>query len=329
MLDINTVGAGGGSIAWFDRDGLLKVGPQSAGARSGPGLLRAAAARSRHRHRRQPRARPPVGAGPARRRHDARSDALARAAIAPLAERLGFTIERTALGMHRASWSPTWCARSARSRSSAGTIRATLRCCRSAAPGRCTPATSRRASAFRRFLVPARTGHPLRAGPRRLRPARKTSCARPVTPLDEARLCGASARASIELRRHADAWFAREGVARSDRNDRDRRSTCAMSGRTSSCAVPLGSADPAYCRELPTSTSLPRGSSRAHEQRLRLSQPRRPDRDRQLPPDRARGSCASSAARRAQTRKARKRASRVEHRPVWFAIRRGRRHADL
>ena len=36
MVDIETVGAGGGSIAWFDRDGLLKVGPQSAGADPGP-----------------------------------------------------------------------------------------------------------------------------------------------------------------------------------------------------------------------------------------------------------------------------------------------------
>ena len=35
-VDINTVGAGGGSIAWFDRDGLLKVGPHSAGADPGP-----------------------------------------------------------------------------------------------------------------------------------------------------------------------------------------------------------------------------------------------------------------------------------------------------
>ena len=35
-LDINAVGAGGGSIAWFDRDGLMKVGPQSAGALPGP-----------------------------------------------------------------------------------------------------------------------------------------------------------------------------------------------------------------------------------------------------------------------------------------------------
>ena len=35
-LDVNSVGAGGGSIAWIDRDGLLKVGPHSAGAVPGP-----------------------------------------------------------------------------------------------------------------------------------------------------------------------------------------------------------------------------------------------------------------------------------------------------
>lgn len=36
MLDIHTVGAGGGSIAWLDPGGALRVGPQSAGARPGP-----------------------------------------------------------------------------------------------------------------------------------------------------------------------------------------------------------------------------------------------------------------------------------------------------
>ena len=35
-LDIHTIGAGGGSIAWIDAGGLLKVGPQSAGAIPGP-----------------------------------------------------------------------------------------------------------------------------------------------------------------------------------------------------------------------------------------------------------------------------------------------------
>jgi len=36
QMEINTVGAGGGSIAWIDDDGGLKVGPQSAGADPGP-----------------------------------------------------------------------------------------------------------------------------------------------------------------------------------------------------------------------------------------------------------------------------------------------------
>jgi len=36
QLDINTVGAGGGSIAWVDIDGGLRVGPLSAGAVPGP-----------------------------------------------------------------------------------------------------------------------------------------------------------------------------------------------------------------------------------------------------------------------------------------------------
>jgi N-methylhydantoinase A len=36
MLDIHTVGAGGGSVAWRDAGGALRVGPRSAGARPGP-----------------------------------------------------------------------------------------------------------------------------------------------------------------------------------------------------------------------------------------------------------------------------------------------------
>jgi N-methylhydantoinase A len=36
MVDVHTVGAGGGSIAWRDRGGALRVGPRSAGADPGP-----------------------------------------------------------------------------------------------------------------------------------------------------------------------------------------------------------------------------------------------------------------------------------------------------
>ena len=36
MIDIHTLGAGGGSIAWIDPGGILRVGPQSAEAVPGP-----------------------------------------------------------------------------------------------------------------------------------------------------------------------------------------------------------------------------------------------------------------------------------------------------
>ena len=36
MVDVNTVGAGGGSIAWVDAGGALRVGPQSSGSQPGP-----------------------------------------------------------------------------------------------------------------------------------------------------------------------------------------------------------------------------------------------------------------------------------------------------
>jgi len=36
MVDVNSIGAGGGSVAWIDAGGGLRVGPQSAGAEPGP-----------------------------------------------------------------------------------------------------------------------------------------------------------------------------------------------------------------------------------------------------------------------------------------------------
>jgi N-methylhydantoinase A len=35
-IDVSSIGAGGGSLAWTDSDGVLKVGPRSAGAHPGP-----------------------------------------------------------------------------------------------------------------------------------------------------------------------------------------------------------------------------------------------------------------------------------------------------
>ena len=96
-LDINAVGAGGGSIAWFDRDGLMKVGPQSAGAQPGPACYGRGGTEATVTDanlvlgRLSPRGL--IGG------EMALDERLARAAIAPLAERLGFTVERTAHGM--------------------------------------------------------------------------------------------------------------------------------------------------------------------------------------------------------------------------------------
>jgi N-methylhydantoinase A len=96
-LDVNAVGAGGGSVAWIDRDGLLKVGPQSAGATPGPacyGLGGTAATVTD--------ANVTLG----RLNQDALLDgtmpikpALARKAVGELAHALGLGLEQTALGI--------------------------------------------------------------------------------------------------------------------------------------------------------------------------------------------------------------------------------------
>ena len=95
-VDINTVGAGGGSIAWFDRDGLLKVGPQSAGADPGPACYGrgGSALTVSDANLILGRLSPTLLGGEMTLDENA-----ARAAMAPLADRLGFSVERTAHGV--------------------------------------------------------------------------------------------------------------------------------------------------------------------------------------------------------------------------------------
>ena len=57
MLDIRSIGAGGGSIAWIDDGGSLRVGPQSAGADPGPACYGRGGDQA-DGDRRQPRAGP-------------------------------------------------------------------------------------------------------------------------------------------------------------------------------------------------------------------------------------------------------------------------------
>ena len=77
VVDIVEVGTGGGSIAWIDEVGALKVGPHSAGAAPGPDLL----SPRRHQadgHRRQRHPRPDRHRQLPRRRDAARSRRGAR-----------------------------------------------------------------------------------------------------------------------------------------------------------------------------------------------------------------------------------------------------------
>ena len=96
-LDINAVGAGGGSVAWFDRDGLLKVGPDSAGAEPGPACYGRGGTRPTVTDAN-------LGLGRLSARGllggaMALDPAAAQAALRPAADRLGFPIERTAHGI--------------------------------------------------------------------------------------------------------------------------------------------------------------------------------------------------------------------------------------
>ena len=97
MVDIHTVGAGGGSIAWFDRDGLLKVGPQSAGADPGPACYGAGGTEPTVSDANAVLGRlAPTGLLDGAMALDFTA---ARGAIAPIAIQLGFSVEKTAYGM--------------------------------------------------------------------------------------------------------------------------------------------------------------------------------------------------------------------------------------
>jgi N-methylhydantoinase A len=99
MIDIHTVGAGGGSIAWFDTGGALRVGPRSAGADPGPaaygrgGTEPTATDANVVLGRLIPDAF--LGGG-----MSLQLDA-AREAVGRIADRLGSTVEEAALGMVR------------------------------------------------------------------------------------------------------------------------------------------------------------------------------------------------------------------------------------
>lgn len=99
MVDVTSIGAGGGSIAWLDAAGGLLVGPQSAGANPGPacygnGGIDATVTDAS------------VALGYLNPTNFAYGEIslrpdLARQAVAGIAEKLGLDVEEAALGIHR------------------------------------------------------------------------------------------------------------------------------------------------------------------------------------------------------------------------------------
>ncbi|MEZ5855034.1 MAG: hydantoinase/oxoprolinase family protein [Hyphomicrobiaceae bacterium] len=95
-IDIHTIGAGGGSVAWFGPDGLLKVGPQSAGADPGPACYGKGGTQATVSDANVVLGRLPTTLLGGDMQLDREA---ARAAIAPIAERLGLSVEAAALGI--------------------------------------------------------------------------------------------------------------------------------------------------------------------------------------------------------------------------------------
>ena len=99
MVDVNSIGSGGGSIAWLDVAGGLRVGPQSAGSEPGPACYGRGGTEATVTD-----ASVVLGyldpdyfaGGKLKLKPE-----LARDAVARIAARLNLTIEQAALGIHR------------------------------------------------------------------------------------------------------------------------------------------------------------------------------------------------------------------------------------
>src|SRR5262249_51621609 len=99
MIDIRTIGAGGGSIAWIDKGGMLQVGPQSAGAKPGPACYGTGGTEATVTDANLVLGRiNPENFLGGRMKLDVAS---ARAAVARVAEKLGQGVEETALAIAR------------------------------------------------------------------------------------------------------------------------------------------------------------------------------------------------------------------------------------
>ena len=134
-------GAGGGSIAWRDAGGALRVGPRSAGADPGPACYGRGGERPTVTDANlllgYLDAGSPLAGGVRARPRRGRAGGGGAGA-----SELGLSLDEAGRGDRARGRQPRWRRRCAWSRSSAGSTRATWRWSPSAAPGRCTPRRS-------------------------------------------------------------------------------------------------------------------------------------------------------------------------------------------
>jgi len=212
-LDINAIGAGGGSIAWFDRDGLLKIGPQSAAAKPGPACYGQGGTKATVTDANLVLGRlSPRGLLNGEMSLDVD---LARKAIAPHAKRLGFSIERTAHGMLGIV-----VANMVRAIHSVSVARGydprTFALLPFGGAGPLHATDVAKSLGIKRLLIPFAPGI-LCAQGLIVSDLRETFVRTAVTPLLEERMADV-ARRIAELKDQATAWFDREGVGTQSRS---------------------------------------------------------------------------------------------------------------
>jgi N-methylhydantoinase A len=264
-LDINAVGAGGGSIAWFDRDGLMKVGPQSAGAQPGPACYGRGGQEATVTDanlvlgRLSPRGL--LGGGMAL------DQGLARKAVEPLAQRLGFSVERTAHGMLGIVVANMVRAIRAVSVERGHDPRNfALLPFGGAGPLHATDVA--KSLGIRRSLVPFAPGI-LCAQGLIVSDLRETFVRTAVTPLSDARMADVATRIE-ELKAQAADWFDAEGVAQTNRNI-DVVLDARYVGQNFELAIGLGHAEP-----LPSASDIRQRFFAEHERAYGFHNPNDP-----------------------------------------------------
>ena len=236
MIDIHTIGAGGGCIAYVDAGGAFRVGPRSAGAEPGPACYGRGGAEPTVTDANVVLGRLRPGALP-RRRDGARRRRRDRARSSALGERLGLGLRGGRRGRDHARQPATWRRHPLAHGPEGPRPARSSRSSPSAARARCTPPRSRARSAMPEVLVPPYPGHHVGdracSPPTSIRPASQTQ----FMLSGDARLRAARRRPRRASKRRCREQLAADGVRARTRSASSARPTAATSARATSCGV--------------------------------------------------------------------------------------------